>query len=98
MSRIDNSDFSFKKLHVEPSYVIGKFIENEEELQHVERLVSSNKMHFFSSNERPLSWRTAVKRVGVDEFISGISRAAFHATAQRGEGDNIVDFEYCWWR
>ena len=97
MSRIDNSNFSFNKL-VEPSYVIGKFVENEEELKQVEKVVSSNKMLFISSNQRPISWRTAVKRVGVDEFISGISRAAFHSTAQRGEGANSVYFEYCWRR
>lgn len=97
MRRIDNSDFSFKKLHVEPSYVIGKFVENEKEIHHVENVVRS-KMLFISFNNRPISWRTAVKRLGVEEFISGISRAAFHASAQRGEDANTVYFEYCWWR
>ena len=97
MRRIDNDDFSFKKLHVEPSYIIGKFVKNEEDMQRVENMVRFKKMLFISYKRRSLSWRTAVKRVGVDEFISGISRATFHATATRGKGVNEVHFACNWW-
>lgn len=37
---------------------------------------------------RKISWKTAIKKIGEREFLSGISRAAFHWTAMRNSDDN----------
>lgn len=62
-------------------------------MQRVESKVRSNKMLFFSSKNHPISWRTAVKRVGVDGFIRSIATATFDTTKETcGKGANKVQF------
>lgn len=46
------------------------------------------------NTHRVLSWKTALKRLGEKDFLSGIGRASFHWTAMRGEGDVRIYFDF----
>lgn len=61
----------------------------EEDFAQIERCLKEVRIESFSRKDhwKPISAETALKMIGRTEFLSGISRAAFHTSAMR-DGKN----------
>jgi len=61
----------------------------EEDFAQIERCMKEAKIESFSRKGgwKPISSETALKMIGRTEFLSGISRSAFHVSAMR-DGKN----------
>ena len=55
----------------------------EEDFAQIQRAIDNGKIESFSRTDhwKPISVETALKMIGRTEFLSGISRAAFHTSA-----------------
>jgi len=58
-----------------------KWGHREHDLKQIED--SANAGEFFNNKGHLITWGTALRTIGKREFLSGISRAAFHWTAGR---------------
>jgi len=92
----DNTDFSFKKLKVQPS-ILEKHGLNKEKMAVIEHAVRSHSFSFIANEKRQIKWGTALKRVGLDNFLSAIKQTTWHCSATKIVGNQRVDFVYAWW-
>lgn len=70
----------------------------EEDFAQIERAINNGNIESYSKRNgwKQIPPETAVRMIGRKEFLSGVSRAAFHASAQREDAKNRyrVSFEY----
>ena len=76
----------------------------KEDLWQLKRAIREVKLTLYDKknwmDERKISNEQAIKVLGMETFLSGISRAAFHATCSRDTKDNkqAVSFSLLhWW-
>lgn len=54
---------------------------------------------FINKKEKKIGWKTALEKLGKDEFLSGIGRSAFHWTSARlTEANEEVSFDTSRWQ
>ena len=73
----------------------------EEDFAQIERAINNGNIESYSKKNgwRKISPETALRMIGRREFLSGVSRAAFHASAERNDAKYRfrVCFEYRPW-
>lgn len=73
----------------------------EAELQQIEYAANEGEITVFNKRAgwwRPITPETAIRILGRREFLSGLSRAAFHRTAERQNNKRRVSFDTSvWW-
>lgn len=81
------------KLSNEDKEILRKWGHSEDDLKQIEE--ATRKTVYELNSKEKISCQDAIKLIGRKEFLSGISRSAFHWSALRytEDGNNFVSFD-----
>lgn len=80
------------KLTDEDCRILKEMGNSDQDLQLIQRCFDENGFELTSRAHRKISIKTAIKRIGKKEFLSGIERSLFHWSAGRGKHGDEVNF------
>lgn len=82
------------KLNQSDKEILRSWNHTEQDIEQIER-ATNTKNTTYSMNGRKITQTKAIEILGRKEYLSGISRSAFHWSAARKTlyGDNVVHFD-----